>query len=173
MSEQYDRGVWVLDFLQKIGVDMFAIGAAIDDANIDRSYQLLLENPDITKEEFLRTMRIEEYVKNTIPHKYRNYGNGDFDPDKMFKDIQAHVASGNDINTFCGDDSVLYDFLDNYYQLIIYNPITEDEGYYDDGSDYSEELLLPLTERAYNILTKIQWLMDNGLIPMPAVIGYR
>ena len=85
-----------MDFLQNLGIDMYAIGAAIDDDNIDKAYQLVQDNPNITKEEFLRTMRIEEYVENTIPHKYRNYGNGDFDADKMFKDIQAHVESGND-----------------------------------------------------------------------------
>ena len=165
MSEQYDRGVWLMDFLQNLGIDMYAIGAAIDDDNIDKAYQLVQDNPNITKEEFLRTMRIEEYVENTIPHKYINYGNGDFDADKMFKDIQAHVESGKNINEFFGEDAVLNRFLDHYYQLIIYSPITEDEDYYDDGSEFADELLLPLAERSYDILTKLQWMFDNGVDP--------
>ena len=28
MSDQYDRGVWLMDFLQNLGIDMYAIGAA-------------------------------------------------------------------------------------------------------------------------------------------------
>lgn len=148
-----------MDFLQNLGIDMYAIGAAIDDDNIDKAYQLVQDNPNITKEEFLQTMRIEKYVENTIPHKYRNYGNGEFDADKMFKDIQTHVESGNDINSFYEDKSVLYEFLDYYYQLIIYDPINDEEDY------FAEELLLPLAERSYDIVTKLQWMFDNGVDP--------
>lgn len=165
MSEQYDRGVWLENFLQNLGIDEYAIGTAIDDDNIDKSFQLIQDNPSITKDEFLQKMHIEEYKINTIPHKYRNYGNGEFNADKMFNDIQAHVKSGKNINEFFGEDSVLYTFLDHYYQLIIYNPINNDENFCDDGSDYSDELLLPLEKRSYDILTKIQWMIDNGADP--------
>ena len=53
--------------------DMYVIGEAIDDNNIDKAYQLMQDNLNISKEEFLRTMCIEEYIENTIPHECRNY----------------------------------------------------------------------------------------------------
>ena len=85
--------------------------------------------------------------------------------DKLFAEIQAFVAQGKDINSFYEENAVLYEFLDHYYQLVIYKPIAENEDFYDDGSYYSDELLLPLPERSYDILSKIQWMMDNGADP--------
>ena len=85
--------------------------------------------------------------------------------DKLFAKIQAFIAQGKDINAFYEENAVLYEFLAHYYQLVIYKPISENEDFYDDGSYYSDELLLPLAERSHDILTKIQWLMDNGADP--------
>ncbi len=39
---------------------MLTIGQAIDDKNVEKSYQLIKENPKITKDEFLTKMKIEE-----------------------------------------------------------------------------------------------------------------
>ena len=85
--------------------------------------------------------------------------------DKLFTEIQAFVAQGSDINSFYKENAVLYEFLDHYYQLVIYKPISENEDFYDDGSDYSDELLLPLAERSYDILSKLQWMFDHGADP--------
>ena len=57
---QYQMGMLVMDYLQSLGVKMIAIGEAIDDKNLEKSYQLIKENPQITKEEFLEKMQISE-----------------------------------------------------------------------------------------------------------------
>ena len=49
-----------MDCLRDLGVSMLAVGMAIDDKNIERSYQLIKNNPQITKTEFLTEMGIEE-----------------------------------------------------------------------------------------------------------------
>ena len=152
-----------MDFLQKLDIDMIAVLDAICDDNLEKSYKVICENPTITKNEFLKAMNIKEYAKNTIPHPYRNYGDGKFNRDKMFNDIKAYVKKGNDVNSFFDNASVLYHFLDHYYQLIIYDPIVDDENGEDD--EYAEELLLPFEKRSYDIKSQIQWLLDNGADP--------
>ena len=57
---QYQKGILVMDYLQDLGVNMITIGEAIDDKNLDRSYQLIKENPQITKAEFLKKMQMTE-----------------------------------------------------------------------------------------------------------------
>lgn len=56
----YQKGIAVMDYLQNLGVGMIAVGKAIDNKNLEKSYQLIQENPKITKEEFLATMGIVE-----------------------------------------------------------------------------------------------------------------
>ena len=46
-----------------LGVEMIAVGKAIDDKNLEKSYQLIQDNPQIAKEEFLAKMGIEEEMK--------------------------------------------------------------------------------------------------------------
>ena len=57
---QYKKGILVMDYLQALGMNMLTVGAAIDDANLEKSYQLITENPKITKAEFLKKMEITE-----------------------------------------------------------------------------------------------------------------
>lgn len=59
---QYEKGISIMDFLQSLGLDMITIGQAIEDNNIERSYQLIQSNPNITKDEFLTKMGIKEEV---------------------------------------------------------------------------------------------------------------
>lgn len=59
---QYEKGVAIMDFLQGLGIDMITIGQAIDDKNLEKSFQLIQSNPDITKDEFLTKMGIKEEV---------------------------------------------------------------------------------------------------------------
>ena len=165
MSEQYDKGKFILDFLNRLGIDVTEALDAIDDENIERSYQLLKANPEVTKEECMQLLGLEGYIPNTIPHPYRNYGDGNFDPEKLFRDIQSFVADGNDINVFFENESVLYGFLDYYYQLIVYSPIIGDENEYKDDGGISSELLLPLSKRAYNIKEKMNWMLEHGADP--------
>ena len=60
MSKQYQMGISVMNYLQGLGIEMITIGKAICDENLERSYQLIKENPKMTKEEFLSAMQIEE-----------------------------------------------------------------------------------------------------------------
>ena len=56
----YDKGRMVMDYLKSVGVDILVIGEAISDENLDKSFQLIQDNPNIGKEEFLDAMDIEE-----------------------------------------------------------------------------------------------------------------
>ena len=57
---QSGMGTLVMDCLEKLGVSWITILDAICDENLEQSYQLIKENPEITKEEFLTAMQIEE-----------------------------------------------------------------------------------------------------------------
>ena len=57
---QYQKGVLVMDYLQSLNVKMITIGDAICDENLEQSYQLIKENPKISKAEFLERMQISE-----------------------------------------------------------------------------------------------------------------
>ena len=60
LEKSYQKERLVMDCLRDLGVSMLAVGMAIDDKNIERSYQLIKNNPQITKTEFLTEMGIEE-----------------------------------------------------------------------------------------------------------------
>jgi hypothetical protein len=49
-----------MDYLQGLGMDMITVGEAICDENLEKSYQLIQENPQITKAEFLTKLGIQE-----------------------------------------------------------------------------------------------------------------
>lgn len=57
---QYQKGILVMDYLQGLGIDMITIGDAVCDENLERSYQLIIDNPKIGKDEFLSKMEIVE-----------------------------------------------------------------------------------------------------------------
>ena len=59
--------------LRQFGCNMITILDAICDDNIERSYKLLIENPNITKEEFFSIMEIEEYTFDKSDHNLRIY----------------------------------------------------------------------------------------------------
>ena len=62
MTEQYQKGSLVASYLDNLNVHPVTVAEAVSDDNFRKSYQLIQENPHITKEEFLTTMGIEEYV---------------------------------------------------------------------------------------------------------------
>ncbi len=59
MSSEYNKGVFVMDYLQSIGLDMITIGSAVDDENLQKSYDLIKSNPTITKYEFVQQLGID------------------------------------------------------------------------------------------------------------------
>jgi len=65
-----DKYEYILNYLQSIGMSMVDIIEAIADDSIEKSYQLIKENPTISKEEFMRVMGIEEYVRPKRKLKY-------------------------------------------------------------------------------------------------------
>ncbi len=61
MTDQYEKGTLVSKYLEKKGVHPVTIAEAVSDDNYIKSYKLIQENPNITKEEFLKKMNIEEF----------------------------------------------------------------------------------------------------------------
>ena len=49
-----------MNYLRELGTEGIAILDAICDENLEQSYQLIKENPQITKGEFLEKMQITE-----------------------------------------------------------------------------------------------------------------
>lgn len=49
---QDQKGILVMDYLQDLGMEMISVGIAIDVANLEQSYQLIKNNPNITLKEF-------------------------------------------------------------------------------------------------------------------------
>ena len=74
----------------------------------------------------------------------------------LFEKIKSFVEAGNEINSFYEDRSVLYEFLEEYYQLVVYDPNVE----YDDDY-YAEELWVPLKERSNKIFDQMNWLIEH------------
>ena len=58
---QKDKGIVVMDYLETLDMNYETILDAICDENVEASYRLIKENPNISKEEFLRRMNIEEW----------------------------------------------------------------------------------------------------------------
>ena len=58
--KQSQKGISVMNYLQKLGMDMITIGEAICDENLEQSYKLIKENPKISKKEILEKMQISE-----------------------------------------------------------------------------------------------------------------
>ena len=56
--KQYQKGIFVLDFLQELGLSMLIIGKALEDNRLNKSYRVIKSNPKITQEEFLTKMQL-------------------------------------------------------------------------------------------------------------------
>lgn len=48
------------NYLQNLGINIITIGEAIEDKNLEKSYQLIKNNPQIPKEQFLKAMNLVE-----------------------------------------------------------------------------------------------------------------
>ena len=58
---QYHKGMLVMNYLEKLEASPLEILDAVCDENLEQSYELIKENPKITKAEFMQRMGITEY----------------------------------------------------------------------------------------------------------------
>jgi len=59
MSKEYEMGEFVLNYFKRVGLDTITCLEAISDDNLSKSYDLIKNNPNITKYEFVEKMGIE------------------------------------------------------------------------------------------------------------------
>ena len=59
MSKKYEKGELVLNYLKSVGLDIITSLEAISDENLSKSYDLIKNNPNITKYEFVEQIGIE------------------------------------------------------------------------------------------------------------------
>lgn len=57
---KYEKELIVSNYLQPIKANRFTIIEATNDNNLERSFQIIQENPSITKKEFLEKMQLVE-----------------------------------------------------------------------------------------------------------------
>lgn len=60
MTEQYQKGMLVSKYLEELNTHPITIAIAVSDENYRKSYQIIQENPSITKKEFLEKMQLVE-----------------------------------------------------------------------------------------------------------------
>lgn len=60
IENHYQKGLLVMNYLRDLKMSSVNILDAICDDNLESSYQLIHEHPQITKKEFLNKMKIEE-----------------------------------------------------------------------------------------------------------------
>ena len=70
MSEAYNKGVFVMDYLKRIGFDNDTILDAICDENLDRSHEIISRNPSIGKYEFVEKLGIEYDEEEILMHDF-------------------------------------------------------------------------------------------------------
>ena len=70
MSEAYNKGVFVMDYLKRIGFDFETIADAICDENLDKSYEVIVQNPTISKYEFVGKLGIEYDEEEILMHEF-------------------------------------------------------------------------------------------------------
>ena len=61
MMNQNQKALLLETFLEELGFNQITITEAVTDENYEKSYQLINDNPKITKKEFLKQMQIEEW----------------------------------------------------------------------------------------------------------------
>ena len=60
MATQDEKGILVGHYLDDLGVHPITVAEAVSDDYLDKSYQLIKQNPKITKAEFLQKMQLVE-----------------------------------------------------------------------------------------------------------------
>ena len=59
MDNDYEKGLFVTNYLESMGLDVITATEAICDENLQKSYDLIKNNPTITKYEFVKQMGID------------------------------------------------------------------------------------------------------------------
>lgn len=59
MSKEYEIGIFVADYLESIGLDAITIAEAVCDENLYKSYDVIKNNPTISKYDFVEQVGIE------------------------------------------------------------------------------------------------------------------
>ena len=70
MTNSNNKGIFVMDYLQSIGFDFETIGDAICDENLDKSYEIIVQNPTISKYEFVEQLGIEYNEEEILMHEF-------------------------------------------------------------------------------------------------------
>ncbi len=60
MTEQYKKGMFVSNYLDELDVHPITVAEAVSNDNYRKSYQLIKNNPQISKAEFLEKMGLIE-----------------------------------------------------------------------------------------------------------------
>lgn len=60
MTEQYQKGSVVAKYLDELNVHPITVAEAVSNDNYQKSYQIIQENPRITKADFLKKMELIE-----------------------------------------------------------------------------------------------------------------
>ncbi|MBQ8196620.1 MAG: hypothetical protein IJZ73_01015 [Clostridia bacterium] len=60
MTEQYKKGSIIAKYLEHLDVHPITIAVAVSNENYRKSYQIIQENPNISKIEFLEKMQLIE-----------------------------------------------------------------------------------------------------------------
>ena len=59
---QYEKGIFIIDFLQSLGMDMIDIGYFIDDKNLEKSFKIINDNTNISIDEFKYKMMANKLI---------------------------------------------------------------------------------------------------------------
>jgi hypothetical protein len=70
MTDNYKKGIAVMNYLESIGLDMETILDAICDENLDKSYEIIVQNPTISKYEFVENLGIEYDEEEILIHEF-------------------------------------------------------------------------------------------------------
>ena len=70
MSETYDKGIFVMNYLESIGLDGETILDAICDENLEKSYEILIQNPSINKYDFVEELGIDYDEEEILMHEF-------------------------------------------------------------------------------------------------------
>ena len=65
-----NKGIFVMNYLKSVGLDLETILDAICDENLDNSYEIITQNPAITKYEFVEQLGIDYDEEEILIHEF-------------------------------------------------------------------------------------------------------
>lgn len=72
MFDQYKKSQVIIAFLDKLGLSAIDTGEAVCDKNYKKAYRIIATNPQITKKQFLKRMKITEFKYLALDRKAKN-----------------------------------------------------------------------------------------------------